>query len=167
MRFLSTANVRAWGQADAYEKIRRWFPETELKITTWNLTRKPTMKVSWNRALHWPDQVLEKPSSPADILDPNIKRCVMTQCFWFEIGLQYFCIVSPSSWYHGSKCLARDGLSRFLYPLTFYLIPWFNVLGPGSAFKIFAVAHLPDSTVVQCVWPEISFQNACIFLPSN
>ena len=49
--------------------------------------------------------------------------------------------------------MARDRLSRFLYSLTFYLVPWFNVLGPGSAFKIFAVSHLPDSTVVQCVWP--------------
>ena len=38
--------------------------------------------------------------------------------------------------------MARDRLSIFLYSLTFYLVPWCNVFGPGSAFNNFAALPL-------------------------
>ena len=67
------------------------------------------------------------------------------QSVWPEIGFQDFCILLPSTSYHGSLCLARDRLSRFSQFLTSQIVPLFsvfgrsNVFGPRSAFKVFAI----------------------------
>ena len=69
----------------------------------------------------------------------------MVQGAWPEIGFQDFCILLPSTSYHGSLCLARDRLSRFSQFLTSQIVPLFNVFGrsnvfgPRSAFKVFAI----------------------------
>ena len=39
------------------------------------------------------------------------------------------------------------------------------MLGPISAFKIFAVSHLLLKTRFQCLWPEVSFQDFCCVSP--